>query len=196
MKLVIIGCGSHADVVHSIASECGYTDIHRTPYENVTNCINTYYVIAVGNNQLRKKIALKYPYLSYIPALVSPNAYVHSSVSIGNGTVIAPGSVVQVGANIDAHCIINTRASVDHHSVVGVFSHICPGVTVCGNAVIGDSVMVGPGAVVCNNVYIVKNTTIGALSLVNNNVLTPGIYFGTPAKMQNRVDDESNIVMS
>ncbi|MFN9911407.1 MAG: hypothetical protein ACK53L_02415, partial [Pirellulaceae bacterium] len=53
--------------------------------------------------------------------------------------------MIQPGAQIGPHSIINTAASVDHDGDIGCFCHIGPGATLSGNVRLGDGSHLGTG---------------------------------------------------
>jgi len=52
-----------------------------------------------------------------IPVIISPDAIVDQSVTIGEGTVVIPGVVINVDVFIGKNCIINTKSSIDHDCI-------------------------------------------------------------------------------
>lgn len=138
-------------------------------------------VCAIGNNQIRKKICDSYPEISW-KTVVHPRAYVHESVSIGNGTVIFAGAVVQPDCVIGDHVILNTNSSVDHDCQIGNFVHIAPGVSLAGNVHIDEGSFLGIRSCVIPNVSVKKWTTIGAGGVVINEIPAYTFAKGIPAK--------------
>src|SRR5438270_2332827 len=81
-----------------------------------------HYLTAVGNNRTREELVRRLDGLD-LPnltpwTLVHPRATVGSEVSIGDGTCLAPGSIVTTRVRIGMHCILNVKASVSHDTVV------------------------------------------------------------------------------
>ena len=71
---------------------------------------NHSFVVAIGNNSIRRKIAENVNVKWGI--VVHPSAVVSGYATIGEGTVIMPNAVVNAGAVIGKHCIVNTGAVV------------------------------------------------------------------------------------
>ena len=126
----IIGDGGHARVIRDLIAP--------------SNPPDKYAVIAVGDNAIRKRLAEEHEDLQFI-ALVHPRAYVAGPNRIGDGTVVMAGAVIQAGAVIGKHCIINTGATVDHDCVIGDYVHIAPGAHLCGHVEVGEGALVGVG---------------------------------------------------
>ena len=139
----IIGDGGHASEIRALydAANYGYSS-------------EWWIFIAVGDNANRKAEAKKHDGSGYFPILVHPHAWVSGqfpavphSTSIGDGTVIMAGAVVQPRVTIGKHCIINTCASVSHDCTLGDFVHVAPGARLCGNVTVGEGALIGAGAV-------------------------------------------------
>ncbi|MGE0772972.1 MAG: acetyltransferase [Cyclobacteriaceae bacterium] len=138
-------------------------------------------IVAIGNNQTRKKVAAGtshgFAKCIHRSAVVSPFA------SVDAGIMILHGAVIQAGAKLGRHAIINTRASVDHDCVIGDFVHIAPGATLCGTVQVGEGTLIGAGATVLPGIQIGKWCTIGAGAVVTRNVEDDATVMGNPAKV-------------
>lgn len=196
-RLVIVGAGGHGKVIADIAMKNGYNKIcflddHATgecmgfPIVGTSaqiDCLNdgdTDFVIAVGNNETRKRIAQTHA-VNWI-SLIHPSAQIGACVSIGKGTVVMAGAVINACAAVGKHCIINSGAIVEHDNVIEDYAHISPGAALGGTVRVGTQTHVGIGAVVRNNIEICGMCTIGAGAVVVKNIDRSGTYVGIPAK--------------
>lgn len=198
MKLAIIGASGHGKVVADIAERNGYDDIefyddnrslthcgkwpvvgraNEVPRENECSLF-----VAIGNSKIRRKFIEEYAHKNIV-TLIHPNAIVADDVSIGKGTVIVAGSVINSGTQLGKGCIVNTSSSVDHDCKLGNYCHISPGTHICGTVEIGDETWLGAGSTVINNVSICDECMIGAGSVVVDEIIVPGTYVGLPAKL-------------
>ncbi len=139
------------------------------------------FIIAIGNNKIRSKIARLYE-LNYFTAK-HPSAVVADDVDIQPGTVIMAGAVVNSGSKIGKHCIINTGATVDHDSVIEDYVHISPGVHMGGTVHIGQASWIGVGSTIINNIEIGRGCIIGAGTVVIRNIKNECKVVGNPARM-------------
>lgn len=142
-RLFIFGAGGHAKVVKEI------------PYMGDAS-----YFVAVGDNKSRKREVEKLPDHRFA-TLIHPKSYVAPTATIGEGSVIMAGAIVQADARVGKHCILNSRAILDHDSVAEDYVHIAPGAIVCGGVSLGEGAFVGAGSVVIQYVrvpawYLVK----------------------------------------
>jgi len=205
-EIIIVGGGGHAKVVISILKKIGkykiigYTDIKNQgsilgiEYIATDEDINNYNVsmaaIGIGvleNFKIRYKIISNYIKKGFkFPSILSPDAIINEDVTIGTGTVVMDGVIINSGTDIGNFSIINTRSSVDHDCKIGDFVHIAPGVTLSGGVQIGNNSLIGAGSTVIQYKTIVENCIIGAGSLITKDCLESGKYVGISAR---RIDE-------
>lgn len=146
-KLFIIGAGGHGKVVVDAAIAAGYKvagfidDIGEKTAKGIYNIgiigpvcdaikiigKNDLFVVAIGNNNTRKKIFNKLNGNAKAAIVIHPSAIVSQTVKVGAGSVILPNAVINSGAGIGNNCIINSLSLVDHETVIGSHSHIAQG---------------------------------------------------------------------
>jgi sugar O-acyltransferase (sialic acid O-acetyltransferase NeuD family) len=137
-------------------------------------------IIAIGDNQDRRELAGRLD-LDWTFA-VHPSAVIHPDVPLGPGSVIFAGSVVQPGAQIGAHVIINTSASVDHDCTIADFVHIAPGARVGGTVDVRDGAFLGTGAVVLPNLRVGAWSILGGGAVAVRDVEPRCVVVGVPAR--------------
>ena len=122
-RLVVIGAGGHARVLISAIQQAGATvsgvydddpakwgrEVLQVPVLGAIRELQDakihVWVIGVGDNVTRRQIAARFPSAEWL-TVIHPQAYVHESASLGPGTVVFAGAVVQPGVRIGRHCII------------------------------------------------------------------------------------------
>ena len=199
-NVVIIGAGGHAKVIADIITKSndnviGFLDDNldiqnKTIYLNKTVLGTTkdidkykeyYYIIGIGNNNIRENIANSYDLKWY--TAIHPNAIIANEVSIEEGSVVMAGSIINTGTKIGKHCIINTKSSLDHDNIIENYVHISPGATLAGTVHIKEKIWICAGATIINNITIAKNNIIGAGSVVIKDINEEnGTYVGVPAR--------------
>ena len=198
-KIVIFGAGGHAmsvvDILLSsgdckvlcmVTNEEPEGDIAGIPvvFENhylVQSCTSA--VVAIGDNKIRKKLSVKLEQKGFrLVNAVSPHSYVSDLAVLGVGVVVMPFSVVGPGTTIGDGSIINTRAGVDHDCIIGSYTHIAPGSTICGFVVIGDCSFICAGATVIDKIKIGSYCTVGAGAVVIRSLTDNKTVVGVPAK--------------
>jgi len=197
-KIVIIGAGGHGKVVADIALKNQYTQIYFVDDRASGKCLDfpivgtldeihklndgeTDFVIAVGDNKVRKLIAERYE-LPWV-RLSHPSAVIASDVKIDDGTVIMAGAIINSSAVIGKHCIINSGSIIEHDNMIGDYVHISPNATLGGTVQIGNGTHIGLNAGVRNNIKICEDCTIGVGAVVINNLNEKGVYVGVPARL-------------
>lgn len=123
-----------------------------------------------------------------VPAIIHPQAIVAPSARIGENSHLLAGAIVTAGCVVGHASIVNTKASVDHESQLGVGVHVAPGATLCGCVNIGDYTMVGAGAVVLPRVRIGSNVIVGAGSVVTRDLPDNVVAFGNPARARRKTN--------
>ena len=204
--LYVIGAGGHGKVVVSTLLECGLSvdgilddDAAKTGTTilgiPVTQTVESFILrketaralCAVGENKIRKKLSahLAASPLEWITA-VHPAAWIHSSVRLGEGTIVFAGAVIQPDTVLGAHCIVNTGALIDHDSVIGDFCHLAPGCRITGGVSVGEGAFLGAGATVIPGVIIGSWSVIGAGSTVIRDIPPGATAVGSPARIIKR----------
>jgi sugar O-acyltransferase (sialic acid O-acetyltransferase NeuD family) len=204
MRIVIIGAGGHGQVVADILREAvdagldarvvGFLD-DRVPHgarlagvsvlgpaSAIAHIPHDGVIIAVGDNQTRERLwrALA-PDETFMTAK-HPRAIVSRDASVGDGTMICAGVIVNTGSRIGQAVILNTGCTVDHHAIVGDFVHIAPGVHMGGEVRVGEGALIGIGAVVLPRIAIGPWSIVGAGAVVTRDVPPGTTVVGSPAK--------------
>lgn len=206
IPLILIGGGGHCksciDVIHDEnkyaiigiidVSEpagkiiCGYTVLGDDSALPALIKDDNYFLITIGqikSSTNREKI---YNELNQAGAktatVVSPRAYVSPDATIGEGSIVLHGAMINAGVVAGVNCIINSMALLEHDAIVGNHVHISTGALINGDCSVGSNCFIGSGAVLVNSTKIADAVVIGAGSVVIKDISSPGIYAGNPAK--------------
>ena len=202
--LAIVGASGHGKVIADIAEQLGYIvnfyddaypskkniehwPIHGTcadliALNNTNATLSNDVVVAIGNNEIRQqKIELLQQVNFSLITLIHPTAVISQYAEIADGTVIFAGAVINAFAKVGVGCIINTAAVIEHDSIIGDFTHICPNVALAGGVAVGRKSWVGIGSQVKQLITIGDNCIIGAGSTVVKNIPDNVTAFGSPA---------------
>ncbi len=198
-ELIIFGAGGHAKVVADLAIQTGYKirgflDDHPTApscldypilgcIEDCLNFPKADFALGIGNNAVRKRIMEQF-HLNF-PILIHPRATVSPFSTVGAGTVVMAGAIVNACATIGQGCVINTAAVVEHDCTIGDFTLLAPHSTVCGGTSIGSECWIGAGSTVNNGLQICNAATVGSGAAVTKSITQAGTYVGVPAKIRN-----------
>ena len=200
-KIAILGASGHGRVVAEIAELTGWNkiiffddnvdggqNVIKWPIfgnlEKLCSSQDSFdgIHIAIGNNQVRKKLFNTLPYKKIV-SLIHPSALISNSASIGRGTSIMANAVVNAEATIGDGVIINTAATIDHSCNIEDFAHISPGSNLAGGVNIGVFSWVGIGSSITQNCSVGNNVTIGAGSTVLSDIPDNCVAFGTPCRV-------------
>ena len=200
-RLIIIGASGHGKVVADIAvkmnkwQSIAFLDDNESikvcmdiPVIGKTDDALKYkdeadFFVAIGNNATRERVQTKLESEgASIATLIHPNAIIGHQVSVGIGTVIMAGAVINSSSVIGKGCIINTNSSVDHDCVLEDYVHVSPGASLAGSVKIGKSSWIGIGSVISNNINICSGCMLGAGTVVIRDITEPGTYVGIPVR--------------
>lgn len=195
----VLGAGGHARVVVSTLRAAGLPiagvldDDRRThgkdfmgvkvrgPLGLLEEMDHPRAVAAIGGNEVRRDVDRRFPGVEWIQ-LVHPAATVDPTVELGPGTVVFAGVVIQVGAVLGRHCIVNTAASIDHDCQLGDFVHVAPGSHLAGGVRLGPGVFMGTGSAAIPYVRVGAWTTLGAGGVVVKDIPGGLTAVGVPAQ--------------
>ena len=185
-QLLLIGCGGHArsliELIES-SSEWQIYGLVGLP-EQVGRRVLGYPVIGCDEDlpSLREKCSAAVLAIGQVPdaaprvrlaeqldqfgfqfpVLISPHAVVSRHVQLGPGTTLGHGVIVNAGVVVGDHCIINSRALVEHDVQIGHYCHVSTGVLVNGAVQIGSESFIGSGTMIREGLILPPLSVIGA----------------------------------
>jgi sugar O-acyltransferase (sialic acid O-acetyltransferase NeuD family) len=96
-----------------------------------------------------------------LPAIVSPLAHVSRHATIGAGTIVMHGAIVNAGAVVGCNCIINSQALVEHDASIGDHCHVATAAVINGGARVGAGTFIGSNATLREGARVGERCTIG-----------------------------------
>lgn len=96
-----------------------------------------------------------------LPIIVSPRSYVSLHASLGSGTIVMHGAVVNAGVVIGRNCILNSQSLVEHDVEIEDHCHIATAALINGGVHIGAGTFIGSGSSVRQSIKIGKRCVIG-----------------------------------
>ena len=202
-KTIIIGYSGHAYVVaESYIANGGnisfYADLKEAPinpfdltylgFESDPNFegwnISLKYILGIGDNSLREKVAqLILSKSKILENVIDPHAVISKSANCGNGIFASKGVLVNAFSTIGNFTILNTGCIIEHECEIGTAAHIAPGAVLAGNVKVGDRSFIGANAVVKQGIVIGDDVFIGAGSVVLHNVDSNTKLVGNPGRL-------------
>jgi len=202
-SLLVLGAGGHGKVVAETAEAIGgwesvaFLDndvsklnaAFRWPVVGIQKdvaSLRTEYaaaIVAIGHAVTRLRLLDELEAIGFeLPVLRHPSAWVSPSASLGNGSVVFAGAVIQADSHLGRGVIVNTSASIDHDCQLADGVHVCPGVHLAGNVTVGEASWLGIGCVVKQGVRIGSGVTVGAGGVVLKDVADDLTVVGCPAR--------------
>lgn len=137
---------------------------------------NPHGMIRVAFSERLKKHGLK------PVSVIHKSAVIEQGAILGEGCQIMANAVIGAEAWIGSQVIVNTKASVDHETILEDGSEVGPGATLCGLIKVQSGAWVCAGATILPRVTIGRNSVVGAGSVVTRDVPEGVTIVGVPAK--------------
>ena len=152
------------------------------------------HAVAVVNGTAALHIALKLAGVTLgdevlIPSLTfvaTPNAVSYCNATphfvdceertLGTGSIVMHGAIVNAGAKVGNNCIINTLALLEHDAVIGDHCHISTGAILNGGVNVGTGSFIGSGCVLKEGLSIGKDCLVG-IGLTVRHTLNDSTHF-------------------
>ena len=138
---------------------------------------------AVGANDARRRAVepyvaagARFATVVHRAACVSPLAH------LAGGAVVMAGAVVNAGASIGRHTVINTGAVVEHDCHIADHAVVATGATLGGGAKIGAGAYLGLGCRVRDHVLVGDGAMVAMGAVVIRDVAPGTTVMGVPAR--------------
>lgn len=139
-------------------------------------------VVTIGDNRTRLSLAGRLANASFA-TVVHPSAFVSITSTIGQGSVVLAGAIINPHVVIGTHSIINTGAVIEHDCILEDGVHVAPGAVLCGGVSVGLGTLIGAGAVIIPGKKIGTHCIIGAGAVVLHDLPDNAVAVGNPAKI-------------
>ena len=113
-----------------------------------------------------------------LPTIIAPTAYVSPNATVGTGTVVMHGAILNAGVAVGKNCIINTRALLEHDSRIFDHCHISTGAIINGETLVGAGSFIGSGSVIKEGVSVGVGSVVGMGLAVLHNLEDGSKYLG------------------
>ena len=210
--VVIVGTGGHAKVVAD-AVACAGTDRLigfaqdepgadgflglpvRAPGDWRDRNAAVAFVVAVGENAVRARLAgrLAAGFGAPFATVVHPRATVARSATLGPGTVVMAGAVINPFAKVGGHVIVNTNATLEHDCAVADFATLAPGAVMCGGCAMGEGAFLGANACLRQGLSMAEWSVGAAGAMIVADVPANSLVAGVPARLAGRRDRDTPV---
>ncbi len=200
--LAVLGSGGHGRVVAECAEQAGWVRIElfddsldhpasalpwpvsgtsRQLLERLDDFNGI--IVGIGSNAVRLDWTRRLTDRgARLATLIHPRATVSPYATIGRGSVVLGGAIVNIGATTGEAVIINTGATIDHDCVLDDGVHVSPGAHLAGGVTVGQASWIGVGAAVRELIAIGHCVTVGAGAVVVKPVENGLTVIGVPAR--------------
>jgi sugar O-acyltransferase (sialic acid O-acetyltransferase NeuD family) len=206
MKVLLVGAGGHGRVVLDILVQAGGHEIlgfldsnpairgRRVDGKPVLGELDDLprlrdelgvqgAIVAIGDNGVRREFADRIDQVGLVLInAVHPSANLARNVTLGTNVVIAAGALVCAHCHVGDSVILNTGCIVDHESMIGPATHVCPGARLAGRVIVEAGAFIGIGATVIQSLKIGYQAVIGAGAVVIHDVPPMATVVGVPAR--------------
>jgi sugar O-acyltransferase (sialic acid O-acetyltransferase NeuD family) len=104
------------------------------------------------------------------PVITASTAVVSRHASLGPGTIVMHGGIVNAGVKVGTNGIINSMALIEHDCVVGDHCHVSTAAVLNGGVQVGSQTFLGSRCVVHQNVNIGQRCVIAAGAIVQSDI--------------------------
>jgi len=113
---------------------------------------------------------------------IHPDARVYTEHTVGEGSVILPGAVVEPHARVGVNTMVWSNVTLAHHSAVGDHCWIAAGSVVSGQAKVERNCFLGVNCTVVNSITVGEFNVIGAGALISRNTKARSVYLARSAE--------------
>lgn len=159
-NLLIIGAGQFGQVTKEIAEStgkynkidflddsCSYAVGKISDYKKLNNEYK-FFVVAIGNAEIRKKIIEKLESYYILESIISKDAYISKSAKISAGCIVEPFAMINANTIIGSSCLICTHSVINHNAEIGDFCHINCGAMIKSNSKVDSFSKIDYGKIV------------------------------------------------
>lgn len=194
-KLILIGGGGHChSCIDAIEMQGEYTIIGIIDTaenagkdilgykiigtdENIPDMIKKsdyYFLVTLGQIKSPKRRMEIFQTLenhnAKIAIIISPLAYISKHSTVGAGTIVLHGAIVNANAKIGKNCIINSRSLIEHDVVIESHCHISTGAILNGNVFVKTGTFFGSNSTTKEGAIIEENSVIPAQFFFKKNI--------------------------
>ncbi len=149
------------------------------------------FVIGIGENAIRRKVAERFSGRVRFTNLIHPSATFgrgqRKQLELSQGVIVAAGARLTSSIEVGHFTIFNQNVAVAHDCVVEDYVHVAPGATVSGNVLLSAGCWVGAGVVINQGtndrkLTVNQGAVIGSGAVVIRDCEPNTVYAGVPAK--------------
>jgi len=114
--------------------------------------------------------------------LVHPTVVTGSAFTVGEGSIVCPGSVLTSNVTVGRHTQVHICCAVGHDTTLADYVTILPGATIAGNVSVEAGVLFGSAASTNQGLTIAAGSTVGSGASVVKDIPPGVVAVGVPAR--------------
>jgi sugar O-acyltransferase (sialic acid O-acetyltransferase NeuD family) len=149
------------------------------------------YVIGIGDNKIRQKIAQRFDRSLDFTNLIHPTATFgknqRDNIDAAKGVIICAGARFTNNIQVGNFVIVNQNATIAHDVTVEDFVNVAPMACILGNVRVCSGCWIGAGAIInqgtnAEKIAVNADTIVGSGAVVTKTCEANAVYAGVPAK--------------
>lgn len=138
----------------------------------------------ISDNRERWGIIQKCKKLGFsLASAIHPSAIISAGAKLEDGIWINAKSFIGYKAEIKNGSLVNTGAIIEHHNILEECVQIDPAVVTVGNVALRARCHIHTGSIILNHVEVGADSIVGAGSLVKHSIPCNTLVYGSPAKI-------------
>ena len=206
--VVIFGAGSVGRLSEQILSDInavqekfnllGYLDDDESKFNNSVNKVsvlggidwlkshpNVYVILGFSNPKQKCELIKRLKEIDFAQfvTLIHPTSWISNRVTIGTGSILYPGVLIDVDVTIGNFSLLNKVCTVGHDTHIDNYTTISPGVNIGGFNKIYEGAEFGINSCSVQKIIIGKWAVIGAGAVIIKDVPDNAVVVGNPGRI-------------
>jgi sugar O-acyltransferase (sialic acid O-acetyltransferase NeuD family) len=143
-------------------------------------------IMAMGYDDLNRARAAMFDRLASmgyaIETYFHPDARIHTTHPVGEGSVVLPGAVIEPHARVGRNTMVWSNVTLAHHSNVGDHCWVAAGTVVSGQATVSHHSFLGVNSAIVNGVSVGEFNIVGAGAMISRSTKPYTVHLARSAE--------------
>ncbi len=169
----------------------GYKVLGNSDYlSKVATAKKLYGIISIKNGDVRKNLVRKICNIEW-ETLIHPSVIISGSSKIGEGSIVAAGSIISNDVKIGKHCLINLACTIGHDNIFENYVSVMPGCNLSGFTTLKEGCFLGTGVKIIPHRTVGEASIIGAGTVIIKDIPGFSTAVGNPARIIKPLNNRS-----